>query len=74
MSYCPFQQPITYSSYNHKRDIDMWEDDTYKWQKCGEACELYSAKLQECVFETIANRLGNITEMLDNIAESAERT
>lgn len=37
-------------------------------QKCGESCALYSDKLQECVFGTIANRLGDIAEQFADSA------
>ena len=68
MSYCPFQPPTVEKQYNINRDIGMLEQgDDYKWQKCGKTCALYSEKLQECVFGTIAIRLGNIAEQLDNI-------
>lgn len=65
--FCPFQPPLVdiYDSLDGREPVTE-----YQWQKCGEACALYSTKLQDCVIGTIADRLEDTVEQLSDIADS----
>lgn len=63
MSFCPFQPPIV--TEPNSLEKAMGGEAERHWQKCGEACALYSTKLQECVFSTIAEKLGHIAESMN---------